>query len=142
MEKGFLKLQRRQLVHLSPAERLFRLTEHEGSFPAKQTNIKTTARKKRIGFLIGMTKFGKAGKKFMEHCSQRTALLKLFLPDAATVLKGRRWKTQDLFPDDTFWCMQCRQRFVNKAGLSVHFFKKHGRKAGYRQYVNGTACRA
>ena len=82
-----------------------------------------------------------AQRRYLEHTWRRTAL-RMFLYDAANILKGSAWRTLELYPEDTFWCMQCRQRFINKAGLSVHFFKKHGRKAAYRQYVHGTLCRA
>ena len=197
LRKGYMKLQRRLLVHTLPDERPFKLAEAEVTFLSKQADLQIFARRKRIGFLVGMATYGseeiwalaqwaeqvrddlvwlqlwsdcewpkadcasrpawwhllkergdwvklqtkKAQRRCLEQCWKQAAL-KLFLHDAATALRGSSWKTHEVFPDTTFWCMQCKQRFINKAGLSVHFFKKHGRKAGYRQYVHGTTCRA
>ena len=43
-------------------------------------------------------------------------------------------------PATTWLCRVCDRVFKTKAALSVHFFKTHGRCAGYRHYLQGTKC--
>ena len=46
-------------------------------------------------------------------------------------------------PQAAAWtCFPCNKTFGTKAGLSVHFFKTHGRVAAYRQVAKGTVCEA
>ena len=46
-------------------------------------------------------------------------------------------------PPKAAWvCFPCNKTFGTKAGLSVHFFKTHGRIAAYRQVAEGTVCEA
>ena len=59
------------------------------------------------------------------HCYRTT--LQQRLPDEQTA----RWV-----------CYPCSRPFGSKAGLSVHFFKKHGRVAAYRHVTTGTICTA
>ena len=43
---------------------------------------------------------------------------------------------------ESWTCFPCGKSFSTKAGLSVHFFKTHGRVAAYRQVASGTVCEA
>ena len=48
----------------------------------------------------------------------------------------------EAMPPMQWFCHVCRRSFCSKAGLSVHFFKKHGRVAAYRHVADGTTCAA
>ncbi|OLP97334.1 hypothetical protein AK812_SmicGene20330, partial [Symbiodinium microadriaticum] len=48
----------------------------------------------------------------------------------------------EAMPPMQWFCHICRRSFCSKAGLSVHFFKKHGRVAAYRHVADGTTCAA
>ena len=45
-------------------------------------------------------------------------------------------------PREAWVCYPCKRSFGTKAGLSVHFFKTHGRIAAYRHVAVGTTCSA
>ncbi|CAE7217452.1 unnamed protein product [Symbiodinium sp. CCMP2592] len=43
----------------------------------------------------------------------------------------------------TAWtCRMCQKTFRKRSGLGVHFFKTHGRQAEYREFLEGSRCKA
>ena len=41
---------------------------------------------------------------------------------------------------DSFWCLACKKVFCNRAAMTVHSFKKHGRIQIARYFVEGQDC--
>ncbi|CAE7768865.1 unnamed protein product [Symbiodinium sp. CCMP2592] len=50
--------------------------------------------------------------------------------------------TSSLLAKETWSCPICQKKFAKRSGLGVHFFKTHGRHAEYREFLDGSRCKA
>ena len=80
-----------------------------------------------------------AAQNYTKHASRDDAV-ELFLMD---LLKDVGVATTEMSAREAVWCCPpCKMGFGSKSALSVHFRKKHCRKAAYRRYAVGSLCHA
>ncbi|CAE7906300.1 unnamed protein product [Symbiodinium microadriaticum] len=79
----------------------------------------------------------KLGQAHVEQCRQDAAVLGQW-HCYRTLVQRQQLKA----PTMAWICRICVKTFKTKAALGAHFFKVHGRVAGYRHVTHGTKCEA
>ncbi|CAE7900207.1 unnamed protein product [Symbiodinium sp. KB8] len=130
---GYSKLVRRMLVPNVGAHRAFHVPLPVVHWYTGCWRLELIARRARLSLLVSLVQTGPP---------LLWAMLQAESTWLQTIQEDLRWLIRGDEEDWPLLAAPAHQDYISEAGLSVHFFKKHGRVAAYRHVADGTTCAA